>query len=575
MSRLKSKMYHLRLQADRASFASLIEVLQTTDNVQFLELLRTNGVASAEHLENINKGILRGIMGDLAMDRLWARHRDLPPSKRRRRDLPDVHQNRRGSVARIEEALDSNGLGPASSDIDRVFQDDKFAKTTQGPRESRWKTWQKLAKLRNLPALPITVELVDRVGAAFKAGKYRSASLYFSRARQEHVDQFKQHLPADVEAAITRAIRSINRGKGPDKPKDSFRLEQLDNSDKADDFESFAIRHLRDHGIPEDELPLSCLTIVVESTWFLLRGIELAAALREDWTFDDQHQCLRWNLPVSKTDTEAKGAIRSHHCSCAGATSTICPYHTAKRYIQSHGANEHGFLFPTRAGEPLSKTTVARLAEAAAMFLQTADMSDWPTDSVQSWAEHAYRVSGAQMFARAGLDLYLIQLLGRWGSRAIERYVQDAPLANTAWAASAVAGLSNSNGLGQARLAQDADTTTHNQAVAQQTAPVHTEPQRPIPIHLLRESVTQIFAEQQWFIHNPKSKTVHKPDRGEFGSCSTSWRTKCNRWRYGMASYIRHISVLPDYKQCERCFESVVLVCEPCTSEDDSESSSS
>ena len=32
------------------------------------------------------------------------------------------------------------------------------------------------------------------------------------------------------------------------------------------------------------------------------------------------------------------------------------------------------------------------------------------------------------MFSRAGFELYVIQLIGRWGSDAIKRYVQDTPL---------------------------------------------------------------------------------------------------------------------------------------------------
>ena len=43
------------------------------------------------------------------------------------------------------------------------FQEDKFAKTSRGPRESRWKLWCSLAE-RSLPPLPITVELIDKVG---------------------------------------------------------------------------------------------------------------------------------------------------------------------------------------------------------------------------------------------------------------------------------------------------------------------------------------------------------------------------------------------------------------------------
>ena len=41
---------------------------------------------------------------------------------------------------------------------------------------------------------------------------------------------------------------------------------------------------------------------------------------------------------------------------------------------------------------------------------------------------HALRVTGAQFLARAGLELLLIQLFARWGSAAVLRYVQQAPL---------------------------------------------------------------------------------------------------------------------------------------------------
>ena len=42
------------------------------------------------------------------------------------------------------------------------------------------------------------------------------------------------------------------------------------------------------------------------------------------------------------------------------------------------------------------------------------------------------------MMARGGMDLYFIQLMGRWGSNAIERYVQDAYLLDQSTIAMAV-----------------------------------------------------------------------------------------------------------------------------------------
>ena len=45
---------------------------------------------------------------------------------------------------------------------------------------------------------------------------------------------------------------------------------------------------------------------------------------------------------------------------------------------------------------------------------------------------HSLRRTGAQYLARLGLELALIQLLGRWGSATIERYVAETPLAKIA-----------------------------------------------------------------------------------------------------------------------------------------------
>ena len=47
----------------------------------------------------------------------------------------------------------------------------------------------------------------------------------------------------------------------------------------------------------------------------------------------------------------------------------------------------------------------------------------------QCFGGHALRATGAQFLARHGVDTYLIQLIGRWGSSAILLYIQQAPLA--------------------------------------------------------------------------------------------------------------------------------------------------
>ena len=50
---------------------------------------------------------------------------------------------------------------------------------------------------------------------------------------------------------------------------------------------------------------------------------------------------------------------------------------------------------------------------------------------------HTLRVTGAQGLAMAGLELWAIQLLGRWGSQSVTRYVRDAHLETVSKDASA------------------------------------------------------------------------------------------------------------------------------------------
>ena len=207
-------------------------------------------------------------------------------------------------------------------------------------------------------------------------------------------------------------------------------------------------------------------------------------------------------------------------------------------------------LFQDKHGERLSKRVVAAIAEAMAMFASNINLSEWNSDQIQKWAEHVFRVVGAQMFSRAGMELYFIQLVGRWGSRAIELYVQEAPLHNMGKASIAVQAL--------------AESQAQNQQAIQDKSrrPVSTAPETTSVSQIadfdkrVRQQVRQTLDSQSWFIHNPKSKSVHKPEAGEVGLPSECWQTSCHRWRYGMSSFIRHFHILPGYNKCATCFNS-------------------
>ena len=86
-------------------------------------------------------------------------------------------------------------------------------------------------------------------------------------------------------------------------------------------------------------------------------------------------------------------------------------------------------LFPNIHGKACSKLAMARTFVKAAEFLGVPTTTP---DGSETITGHSLRVTGAQGLARIGLDLWTIQLIGRWGSDAIKRYVRLVPLERAA-----------------------------------------------------------------------------------------------------------------------------------------------
>ena len=107
------------------------------------------------------------------------------------------------------------------------LENDMYAQSSKKRREALWKTWCIMASAWNLPPVPLTEELILKVGASFKAGQYRSPQNYFSRAIQEHRSLTKANPSYFLQQLIKNTTRSIVRGMGPTPFKDSFEIELL------------------------------------------------------------------------------------------------------------------------------------------------------------------------------------------------------------------------------------------------------------------------------------------------------------------------------------------------------------
>lgn len=93
-------------------------------------------------------------------------------------------------------------------------------------------------------------------------------------------------------------------------------------------------------------------------------------------------------------------------------------------YLQKEGkGGDNDPLFPNLRGQICTKEATASTIVEAAKLLGA------PTANAEGKVTgHSLRVAGAQGMAAAGLDLWAIQLLGRWGSAAVQGYVREAHL---------------------------------------------------------------------------------------------------------------------------------------------------
>jgi hypothetical protein len=108
-----------------------------------------------------------------------------------------------------------------------------------------------------------------------------------------------------------------------------------------------------------------------------------------------------------------------------------------RRLFPSRWSDATGFhwslpLFPDERGNPVTKEAMTDTIRHAALLLDVPLLSPDRSEQVSG---HSLRATGAQGFAKAGLDECSIQLLGRWGSKAVRGYTREAALVRSSeWA---------------------------------------------------------------------------------------------------------------------------------------------
>ena len=482
----------------------------------------------------------------------------------RRTDLPVVSVRRRADQSAAFAAARPESRESAL----RLLREDFMAHSTTGPVQSRLALWSQLCAAWELRPYPLTRENISAVVASLKMGAYRSVAQYFSNACRYQERELHQVVSDELRSHIRDCIRSVRRGLGPAQLKDSFPVGALSAALRAGD---------HDPGPWRQDDPEAWADVLLFSCWFMLREVELGA-LRKGHLYLDQAQA-HILLPVHKTDSAGTLCLRSLKCACRISRQRLYPFEAVQRHLErirqweSVHARTASFVVPASDGLELSKTSIIRgfrlALEHAGVPLQRPDESGHQLDRFQG---HCARVSGAQW-------LSLVQILGRWTSHAIQRYVQQAPLTQVPAAASQI--LSQGGSLdssleagagaiqlfsveGSASTLRDRERSPKRarRAVA---APSSSAVQGSLAssaaaIDTLRAEMSALQravekpAEQ--FIRQPRSGRIHRIAVEEAANMPKKWRTRCG-WPYGCRYFDRITSApggSPDL--CRRCFEA-------------------
>ena len=274
---------------------------------------------------------------------------------------------------------------------------------------------------------PATVQKVAYLAVALHAGGYRSAEAYVS-AYLVDVERRGGVVTQQMRRAAKDYGRACRRGHGAPLKATALPFERLGDLPRG------AERWISGG-------PVGGRKAMIAGTWLMTREVELSAARARFITIHTAGPQIhvRWTLPASKCDQEAMGVSWSHFCSCTSSSSPspACVAHALwdqalllrKRFPARFGDDGRPDTdlpaCPDVYGKPVEKSrmvaTIVRAAELLGCATSTADGAARITG-------HTLRVTGAQGLTRRGLDLYTVQILGRWGSLAIQGYVRDAHL---------------------------------------------------------------------------------------------------------------------------------------------------
>ncbi|CAE7417574.1 DNMT3A, partial [Symbiodinium microadriaticum] len=314
-------------------------------------------------------------------------------------------------------------------------------------------------------------------------------------------------------------------------------------------------------------------------------------------------------LPVQKNDSRGMLSSRTLKCACRAAVQALCPFHAMKRHLTRlsnsgrEAVSSRAPLFPGEDGHVISKDSFVNLIRSTLQACDVETTKEYEGQVLQRFTGHIVRVSGAQWLHNLGVPLQMLQVLGRWSSLTILRYLQSAPLQVLPEVASAALQegqhqrpraapwlmVSDPASSQETVILEDSDDPNAPGGIAQgrgrkrkaRQAASASSGQQPVEegsvgdlltfgaprreagdsqaVEALTMEVATIKAAledlqgRDSFIVQGRSRKHHRIGEPEAANMPSTWATVCG-WRYGLSKFYRASWVGSSDIRCQRCF---------------------
>lgn len=296
------------------------------------------------------------------------------------------------------------------------LQDRVYSKTNKHTVATKLDTWTQVAIAAGFKdPFSTDIKMIYDVAAVLWKSGYRSIDSYLAVARHEMIMQHGS-IPDSLLLHFKRISRAAARGRGPAKQATELPfLRLLEVEDSVTPLAAGGPCHPR--------------RFAIISSWWMLREIEASNLTLGCVQLADNIAHI--SLPSSKTDTSGQGTTRSLCCTCSSLSPLLCPYHVLQSQVLWISS-----LSPPSGSSPLfpashSGDAVATKKAIVQTILNLAQGLNLPLHTLTGAARftgHSFRVTGAIFLASSGIDVWRIQLHGRWGSDTVLKYVRLAPL---------------------------------------------------------------------------------------------------------------------------------------------------